>query len=61
MIPFPEDKAKRLGELLEMVIWEAAKKEEKEEFQELWLEKVKAMIVEEREIDKWLKLEEGRD
>jgi len=59
-IPFLEEKAKRLRELLEMVIWEAAKEEQKKEFQELWLEKVKDMLLERRDIDRWLKLEERR-
>ncbi len=60
-IPFPEAKAKRLGELLELVIWEAAKEEQKKEFQELWLEKVKDMLLERKNIDRWLKLEERRN
>ncbi len=59
-IPFPEEKAKRLGELLERVIWEAAKEEQRKEFQELWMERVKDMLVERKEIDRWLKLEERR-
>ena len=60
-IPFPPEKAKRLGELLEKVIWEAATDEEKAEFQELWLEKVKDMLLERKEIDRWLKVEERRN
>ena len=60
-VPFPEGKAKRLGELLEKVIWEAARKEERKEFQELWMEKVADMLLGQKEIDKWLKLEEGRN
>ncbi len=56
-IPFPEEKSKRMIELLEKVIWEAAKEEERKEFQELWLEKVKDMLLERKEIDKWLKIE----
>ncbi len=56
-IPFPEGKAKRLKELLELVLWEAAKEEQKKEFQELWLEKVKDMLLERKEINKWLKIE----
>ena len=56
-IPFPEEKAKRLQELLELVIWDAAKEEQRKEFQELWLEKVKGMLLERREIDRWLHLE----
>ena len=56
-VPFPEEKVKRLGELLEGVLWEAVKEEERKEFQELWLEKVKDMLLGRKEIDKWLKLE----
>ena len=56
-VPFPEKKAKRLGELLEKVLWEAPREEEKKEFQELWLEKVKDMLLGRKEIDRWLKIE----
>ncbi len=59
-IPFAEEKSKRLGELLEKVIWEAAKDEEKREFQDLWIGKVQNMIIERMDIDKWLKVEERR-
>ena len=60
-IPFSEEKAKRLGRLLEKVIWEAAKEEEKNEFQELWMEKVKDMLLGGKGMDRWLKIEERRD
>ena len=60
-IPFSEDKAKRLGELMEKVIWEAAREEEKREFQELWTGKVKDMLLGEKGIDGWLKIEERRN
>ena len=60
-IPFPEEKAKRLAELLEKVIWEAAREEERKEFQELWTGKVKDMLSEEKGIDRWLKIEERRN
>lgn len=60
-IPFSEEKAKRLAELLEKVIWEAAKDEEKREFQELWMDRVKDMLSEEKGIDRWLKIEERRN
>jgi len=59
-IPFSAEKAKRLAELLEKVIWEAAKEEEKKEFQELWMGRVRDMLLEEKGIDRWLKLEERR-
>lgn len=44
-VPFPQEKQKRLEELLEKVIWEAAKEEEKKEWQDLWMEKVKDMLL----------------
>lgn len=56
-IPFPADKAKRLQALMPKVIWEAAKKDERTEFQNLWMEKVRNMLVEKKDIDKWLKIE----
>ena len=56
-IPFPQEKARRMGELLEKVIWEAARDEEKQEFRNLWMEKVANMLLEKSEIDKWLQLE----
>ncbi len=59
-IPFPEEKAKRLGELLEKVLWEAAKDDERREFQNLWMEKVRVMLLEQSEIDRWLQLKERR-
>ena len=57
-VPFPEKQGKRLGELLEKVIWEASKDEERKEFQKLWMEKVKTMLLDRKEIDRWLQLEE---
>lgn len=58
MIPFPQEKAQRVGELIEKVVIEAASPEERNEFQELWMDKIKGMIVERQEIDNWLKVEE---
>jgi len=60
-IPFSPEKAKRLRELLEKVLWEAAREEEGREFQELWMEKVKDMLIEGKGLDEWLKVEERRD
>ncbi len=60
-IPFSAEKAKQLAELLEKVIWEAAKKEERKEFQELWMGRVRDMLLEEKGIDRWLKVEERRN
>lgn len=58
MIPFPEEKAQRVGELIEKVVIEAASAEERKEFQDLWMEKIHGMIVDRKEIDSWLKVEE---
>ena len=59
-VPFPEEKARRLGGLMEKVLWEAARGEEKAEFEDLWMGKVKDMLVEEKGIERWLKIEERR-
>jgi len=55
-IPFPEERAKRMAKLMEKVIWEAAREAERAEFQELWMGKVKDMLLEEKGIGKWLKV-----
>ena len=59
-IPFPEEKSKRLAELLEKVIWEAAKEVERKEFQDLWMAKVEGVLVKRNDIDEWLKIEKGK-
>jgi len=56
-VPFPEDKAQKLGKLMQPVIWDAATGEERKQFQALWMEKVKAMLLERRDIENWLKIE----
>lgn len=60
LIPLSQEKARRMGDLLEKVIWEAARPEEKREFQELWIGRVKDMLLEGKGIDQWLKIEAGR-
>jgi hypothetical protein len=59
-IPFPPEKGKRMGELMEKVVWEAARPEETAEFRELWMEKVKGMLVEKKGIEAWLAVEERK-
>ncbi len=59
-IPFPEEKSKRLAELLEKVIWEAAKEVERREFQDLWMAKVEDMLVKKTNINEWLKIEKRK-
>jgi hypothetical protein len=60
-IPFDSQKAQRLGQLLEKVVWEAARKDEKMEFQNLWMEKVRDMLVEEKEMNQWIKIGEKNE
>ncbi len=59
-IPFSEEKAKQMPKLMEKVLWEAASEEEIEEFQELWMGRVRDMLAEEKGIDRWLRVEERR-
>jgi hypothetical protein len=56
-IPFPADKSRRMGQLMQPVVWEAAREEEIEQFRELWMEKVRDIVVERKDIDQWLKVE----
>jgi DNA-binding HxlR family transcriptional regulator len=58
-IPFAEDKAKSLGQLLQKVIWAAAKLDERRKFQDLWMQKVEDMLLRRKNINQWLKIEEG--
>ena len=60
-IPFAEEKARRLGELMEKVIWEAAKDDERKEFEDLWMEKVENIVLKEAGINEWMEIEERRD
>ncbi len=57
-IPFSTEKTARLQELLEKVIWEAATEDEKKEFQNLWIEKVRQMFMEGKSKEQWLVCEE---
>lgn len=56
-IPFPQEKARRLGELMEKVAWEAARPEEVSEFRGLWMAKVRMMLVDRTGIESWLTIE----
>ena len=59
-IPFPDENSKRLAALLEKVIWEAAKEEERKEFQDLWMSKVENMLVKRQDMTHWLKIEKRK-
>ena len=56
-LPTDQEIQLNVGKLLEKIIWEAASQEEKEKFQNLWMRKIKKILLDEKEIDKWLKLE----
>lgn len=51
-VPFPDEKKRRLGELMEKVLWDASKNDERKEFQTLWMDRVKDMILEEKAIQR---------
>ena len=57
-VPFAQEKAKQLGVLLEKVLWGAAKEDERRKFQDLWQEKVRNMLLEKREMNKWIQIED---
>jgi len=56
-VPYPADKAIKLSQLMKKVLWEKATDAEKKELQDLFIGKVKVMLVERKEIQNWLKLE----
>jgi len=55
-IPFAEEKAKRLGQLMGKVLGEVASEDELKEFQDLWIEKVRDMLFERKAIGEWIKI-----
>ncbi len=57
-VPFAQEKAKQLGVLLEKVLREAAKEDERRKFQDLWQEKVRNMLLEKKELNKWIQIED---
>ncbi|MBI5359091.1 MAG: hypothetical protein HZA48_00745 [Planctomycetes bacterium] len=56
-IPYPREKEARIGELIQKVVWDGATGAEKKEFQELWTDKVKTIVLDNKDIDKWMKVE----
>lgn len=56
-VPFPEEKSRQIGELLEKVVWEAATKDDLRRFQDLWMEKIRMMLVEQKGIESWLSIQ----
>ena len=56
-VPYPAEKAIKLNQLMKKVLWDEAGDTEKKELQDLFIGKVKVMLVERIEIQNWLKLE----
>jgi hypothetical protein len=50
-----------MGELMQKVLWEAAKPDEIGQFQDLWMEKVSEMLVKQTDISQWIKIETRKD
>jgi len=59
LIPLPQEKALKTAELMEKVVSGKAGAQERKEFQELWMEKIQLMLIERKEIESWLKMEEA--
>lgn len=58
-IPYPEEKAKQLAALMQPVVTGSANAEQRREFQDLWTEKIRGMVIERKEIEKWLRVEQA--
>jgi hypothetical protein len=56
-IPQSGEGAARMAGLFEKVLWEADGDGERAEFQDLWMRKVRDMLIEQKEIDNWLKVQ----
>lgn len=59
LVPVPAG-GERMARLLEKVVWDAARDEERKEFQDLWMERVQLMVAERRDIDQWITIETRR-
>lgn len=57
-VPFPEDKAERMGALMGGAVSGRAAPEETEEFRALWMEKIRLMLIERKDIQNWIQVEE---
>ena len=56
-IPYPAEKAVKLNQFMKMVLFDQADETEKKELQDLFISKVKVMVVERKDIQSWLKLD----
>ncbi|MHB8792249.1 MAG: hypothetical protein ACYC6O_02750 [Thermoleophilia bacterium] len=57
LIPYPEESGKRLATLMGPVVAGDADEDDHHEFQQLWLEKIRGMVIDRKEIGNWLKVE----
>lgn len=57
LVPFPEESGKRLAALMGPVFAGEAGEDDRQEFQRLWREKIRGMLVDRKEIGNWLKVE----
>ena len=57
-IPYPTEKVIKLNELMKKVLWDKASDAEKKELQDLFIGKVRVMLVERKEMQNWLVLED---
>ncbi len=51
------DQAKRMNLLLEKNVWQGANASERAEFRDLWMQRVRAIALEERDLSTWLTIE----
>ena len=56
-IPQSREQAVRMSELFEKVLGETASDGERAEFQDLWMSKIRDMLVEQKEIGNWLEVQ----
>lgn len=56
-MPYPREKEARMGELIQKVVWDGATDAEKKEFQDLWTDKVNTIVLDNKDIEKWLKID----
>ena len=56
-VPYPMEKAVKISPLMKKVLFDQADDAEKKELQDLFIGKVKVMIVERKDMQNWLKLE----
>lgn len=59
MPALPKDDGERMAHLMEKVLWDTAKDDEKHEFHRLWMERVRLILTDGTNFANWLHLEEA--